>query len=762
MAINKGVPNLNSGLNTRNQVNLATGIDYNHPLFLSPADERVNAIVLSWLMNSVAKGLLGGIMYASSAQTVWEDLAERFNKVDGSRTFNLHKEIATLTQGSASVSVYFSKLKDLWEEFEALVPAPGCDCPKSRDFVTYLQKLRLYQFLMGLNESYSQARSQILMKTPLPTVNQAYALIVSDESQKSVAANSGILGANPVGNFEVAMYTRHGTGGQGQRFKKNFNVRCDYCKMKGHMKENCYKLVGYTQDLRQKKRGGYNAAYNVNILNENVDNQNQNSDVPTGAYGKNASVLNQSTCGSQMSYGQGLEPVANQLGNYTFSKDQYDQIVQLLNKGVISTGSNNEDSTANATGTDTDTTLLVSNGSQEWIIDTGATNHMVSDTNLLNESTIVQTTKPKKVLLPNGDVSLVTHTGASSISDKITISNVFHDLFTGKVREIGKEVRGLYILRVRLARSRQRAEYAAKGLTGGEANQINVELLPQRFGHVFVKTQFNKVIKVIRTDNGTEFVNSLCEQLFKNLGMIHHRSCAYTPQQNGVAKRKHRHILEITRAIRLQANIPIRFWGHCILAAVYILNRLPSSVIANISPYERLHNMKPSLNHLRVIGCLCYAKVVQEQGKLMSRTRVSVHMGYSEVHKGYVLYDLGNRSFFINRDVIFKENIFPFKRTNSSSIPIFIDTTTNVGSYMDNSEIFFEQRVDTQADAGHNGDNSGNSSTANDITEENYNSESMHDFQIIQLRGRRRHIRTTIAQLMGSYKHNRTIRTCLL
>lgn len=59
--------------------------------------EEVNAIILSWVMNSVGKGLLGGIMYASSAQEVWEDLFERFNKVDSIRTFNLHKEIATLT-----------------------------------------------------------------------------------------------------------------------------------------------------------------------------------------------------------------------------------------------------------------------------------------------------------------------------------------------------------------------------------------------------------------------------------------------------------------------------------------------------------------------------------------------------------------------------------------------------------------------------------------------------------------------------------------
>ncbi|XP_075086155.1 uncharacterized protein LOC142168885 [Nicotiana tabacum] len=112
--------------------------------------ERVNVIVLSWIMNSIAKNLLGGIMYASSAQAVWDDLSERFNKCDGSRTFNLHKEITTLTLGTTSVSVYYSILKDLLEEFEALVSAPGCDCEKSRDFVLYLQKSEAISVLNGV------------------------------------------------------------------------------------------------------------------------------------------------------------------------------------------------------------------------------------------------------------------------------------------------------------------------------------------------------------------------------------------------------------------------------------------------------------------------------------------------------------------------------------------------------------------------------------------------------------------------------------
>ena len=131
-------------------------------------------------------------MYAATAKAVWQYVQERFTKIDGSRTFNLHKEIATLTEEVNSVTVYFSKLKTLREEFEALVPPPGCNCERSKEFIVHLQKLKLFQFLMGLNDSYNQARSQILLMSPLPSINQAYAMVMGDESQRSVSAMNGI------------------------------------------------------------------------------------------------------------------------------------------------------------------------------------------------------------------------------------------------------------------------------------------------------------------------------------------------------------------------------------------------------------------------------------------------------------------------------------------------------------------------------------------------------------------------------------------
>ncbi|XP_015167266.1 uncharacterized protein [Solanum tuberosum] len=100
--------------------------------------ETCNAIVLSWIMNTVSKNPLSGIVYTSNAHLVWEDLKERFDRVNRVRIFQLHREIATISQGTDIVAAYFTKLKELWAEYDALVPSPGCDCAKS-DYIEHLQ-----------------------------------------------------------------------------------------------------------------------------------------------------------------------------------------------------------------------------------------------------------------------------------------------------------------------------------------------------------------------------------------------------------------------------------------------------------------------------------------------------------------------------------------------------------------------------------------------------------------------------------------------
>ncbi|KAL1216653.1 Retrovirus-related Pol polyprotein from transposon RE1 [Cardamine amara subsp. amara] len=179
-----------------------------------------------------------------------------------------------------------------------------------------------------------------------------------------------------------------------------------------------------------------------------------------------------------------------------------------------------------------------------------------------------------------------------------------------------------------------------------------------------VDRQFNKKLLSVRSDNGTEFM--ILTNYFRSLGINHETSCVGTPQQNGRAERKHRHILNVARALRFQANLPIQFWGECILTAGYLINRTPSTVIGGKTPFEMLYNKVPDYAHLRVFGSLCYSHNQAHKGdKFASRSRKCAFVGYPYGKKGWRLYDLETKDFFVSRDVIFYEDHFPFIITAS-------------------------------------------------------------------------------------------------
>ncbi|KAK1433709.1 hypothetical protein QVD17_10624 [Tagetes erecta] len=113
-----------------------------------------------------------------------------------------------------------------------------------------------------------------------------------------------------------------------------------------------------------------------------------------------------------------------------------------------------------------------------------------------------------------------------------------------------------------------------------------------------------------------------------------------------------------------QGNIPINMWNECVLTATYLINRLPSSILAGKSPYEMLFKSKPSLLHLRNFGCLGFCTNLNPDNKFDSRTIKCVFIGYSVEKKGYKMWDLEKKASFFSRDVKFYEDVFPFKLQN--------------------------------------------------------------------------------------------------
>jgi transposase InsO family protein len=156
-------------------------------------------------------------------------------------------------------------------------------------------------------------------------------------------------------------------------------------------------------------------------------------------------------------------------------------------------------------------------------------------------------------------------------------------------------------------------------------NKSETQTLLRQFFH-YVHTQFNTKVQKLRSDNGAEFLS--LKFFFLEEGVLFQHSCVYTPQQNGVVERKHRHILKIARALHFQSHLPITFWGECILSAVHIINRLSTLLLHKKTPFEILYNKLPDYSRMRVFGCVAFATIVNPSSKFSPRATKCILLGY--------------------------------------------------------------------------------------------------------------------------------------
>ena len=155
----------------------------------------------------------------------------------------------------------------------------------------------------------------------------------------------------------------------------------------------------------------------------------------------------------------------------------------------------------------------------------------------------------------------------------------------------------------------------------------------------YTEKQFNKSIKMVRSDNGTEFM--VMSPYFREKGIVHQISCVSTPQQIGRVERKHRHILTVARTIMFQASMPIKFWGEAVLTAAYLINRTSSSIHKGKSPYEILHGVKQDYKQLQVFGSECHVhRASCDKDKFGVRSRVCVFVGFPFGKKSWKAYNI--------------------------------------------------------------------------------------------------------------------------
>ncbi|XP_019235890.1 PREDICTED: uncharacterized protein LOC109216210 [Nicotiana attenuata] len=251
-------------LSIRNKLDFTNGTSQRPPEGspLARQWQRCNDLVVSWLTNSMSKEISRSVEYSKFAKDIWTELEERYGKADGARIFELKKELAHISQGSMDIASYFNKVKQLWDEIASLstgrVRMCTCGGKAAED-----EEQKVYQFLMGLNDTYVQTRSNIIMMKPLPSIGNVYGILLSDEKQRQVSAgtqfasNSASFSAgvsrppvSPKVNFEPQ---RSSTSFKGSFEPHRSVIVYKYCKKSGHSIDRCYKLHGFPPNFKPNR-----------------------------------------------------------------------------------------------------------------------------------------------------------------------------------------------------------------------------------------------------------------------------------------------------------------------------------------------------------------------------------------------------------------------------------------------------------------------------------------------------------------------------
>lgn len=173
----------------------------------------------------------------------------------------------------------------------------------------------------------------------------------------------------------------------------------------------------------------------------------------------------------------------------------------------------------------------------------------------------------------------------------------------------------------------------------------------------WAENQTGYKIKKFRTDGGMEFCHSDFEIFLRDCGIVHQKTAPHSAQQNGVAERFNRTIVEKIRSMLCDAKLPKQFWAEALATAVFIVNRVPCRSSGAKTPIELWSNVKPDLSMMRVFGCKAMVHVPKaNRKKLDEKSTECIFLGYSDESKAYRLYNTATKKIIISRDVVFIEN----------------------------------------------------------------------------------------------------------
>ncbi|XP_075499381.1 uncharacterized protein LOC142537771 [Primulina tabacum] len=309
------------------------------------------------------------------------------------------------------VNAYCTKLRTLWDELKDFQPVSVCNCGSMKDWVNYQNQECVMQFLMGLNESYTQIRAQILMMDPIPVISKIFSLVVQEERQRSIhkdivsssvnlstdqdslTQQSSVVAVAKGNQYSKENAKGNQYGKENQYIKESAGDKptCSHCHLKCHTIDKCYKVHGYPVGHPRYKQQQWNSGRQIHF------NQTHTSSAPS--VNSAAGSLSPDQCRQLITF---LSSQL-QLGHSNTLATQQTEPSASCFSGIysLSFGPN-----------------LSLNSS--WILDTGATHHICCSLSLLYSSKLCSS----KVTLPDNSVVWATHVGSVQLSPDLCLDDV--------------------------------------------------------------------------------------------------------------------------------------------------------------------------------------------------------------------------------------------------------------------------------------------------------------------------------------------------
>ncbi|RVW69693.1 Retrovirus-related Pol polyprotein from transposon TNT 1-94 [Vitis vinifera] len=608
-----------------------------------------NSMIMSWLINSMNN-----------------DIGENFLLLN--------------QQGEQSVTQYYNTLTRYWQQLD-LFETHSWKC--SDDAATYRQiveQKRLFKFFLGLNRELDDVRGRIMGIKPLPSLREAFSEVRREESRKKVMMGSKEQPAPTLDASALAARSFNSSGGDRQKRDRPW---CDYCKKLGHYKEACWKLHGKPADWKPKPRFDRDGRAHVAANSESTS-------VPEPSpFNKEQMEMLQKLL-SQVGSGSttGIAFTANRGGMKpwivdTGASDHMTGDAAILQNYKPSNGHSSvhiaDGSKSKIAGTGSikltkdlylDSVLhdLKSGkmiGSAElcsglYLLPCGQFSNQVSQASCVQSQSMLESFNSVSNSKVNKDSEIIMLHYRLGHPSFVYLAKLFPKLFINKnpasyhceICQFAKHTRTVYpqipykpSTVFSLVHSDVWGPSRIKNISGtrwfvtfvDDHTRVTwVFLMKEKseVGHIFqtfnlmVQNQFNSKIQVLKSDNAKEYFTSSLSTYLQNHGIIHISSCVDTPQQNGVAERKNRHLLEVARCLMFSSNVPNYFWGEAILTATYLINRMPSRVLTFQSPRQLL--LKNSLTPVQPL-LIYHSKYLVARHSFMCILKIGESMNEHQV-----------------------------------------------------------------------------------------------------------------------------------